>query len=176
MTYTLGEIIEQIENSTRDEWEYIACWGANSGNSFHEGHQHVAIFATDIRIQIAWGYLGHAMDDERETKPWSENLSDPRVTEFYIDFFFNNSLFYRIVGASIDGGRCIIPQVQSEVIEENGTQHVIYWIPSHHFKFFRLLSNMELRRDFDRYIEWLTEIEVRGNENGSLLDELIYDH
>lgn len=164
------ELISLIENSSPDDWDYYPCWGANSGESYHEGHTHLAIFKPDICIHLSWGNPGRGMEDEPGyEEEWSKNLPDSKIRGYYIDFFYYNSLFYRIVGVSIDGGRCIIPQPRMEMDDKK--EKVIYWIPKSSFKFFRMFNQFEIKRNFDRYIKRLDKIIIKGDKEVSLIDD-----
>ena len=145
---TLAELMDRIINSSKEDWNSIACWGAGSGPSYrnkfefystYEGEQAVlhcvpygmaASYKPDLSITLAWGLTVN--EDFRE--PWANKFPDPKASSHYVDVFFNNALVYRELYVVVDGGRTKlpIPRKPKELL-----------VPRNYYSFIKLLDEID---------------------------------
>lgn len=112
---------ELISDSTADAWyqtkiagpyfHYRWTWGTGPEDGFsyvsgeHRGH---AVHRNEPSLTMSWGMDVHRDRDDL-VFPWAAQFPNPKVTPFWVDFFWNNALIDRVELAHIDGSHGTIP-------------------------------------------------------------------
>jgi len=161
---TFNEFIQTFLNSSVNDWNKIPCWGYDAGPSYkdqfnfcevynsepnvltHNEHSNIASYKLDLSISIAWGLrIGDKSD--LVDKDWAKNNPDPSPGKaYYLDFFFNNSLIFRVSYCTVDGGRCEIPFPNYD-----DNQSII--VPKKYHDTIKKLVEIIGVEDFDYYFE-----------------------
>jgi hypothetical protein len=111
----LNTIRQKIIDSTREDWNKISCWGADSGPDYHyglssgrgdngiqteaKGHGNIAVLIGDVDISISWGYDPDETLRTEHRPP--HNFSDwLPIADAQHDYRIYADVFYR--GALID--------------------------------------------------------------------------
>ncbi|NIL86531.1 hypothetical protein RhoFasGS6_03935 [Rhodococcus fascians] len=159
-TMTLDAVRAAIAGTDADEdWNHITCWGGG-GPSYRdraafsdasESHSNVAILKSNVDISIAWGMQ---LDEREPGKPparsfdWADNLPDSSVNILIGDVFYRSGLIDRVLMASIDGARCLLPWAhQQHSGPHKGKITTSQWW----YDFTYLVDGMEGMRQFDEY-------------------------
>lgn len=123
---TLNELKELFINSNREDWNQISCWGHGCAPSYkdkfifnevyngdpniltHDSFPNVASYKDNLSVTLAYGFRendGGVIDHD-----WATQFPNPDPAKIYfLDFFYNNALVYRINYCTVDGGRCSLP-------------------------------------------------------------------
>ncbi len=163
---TFEDVIETIASSEPDEWWSEACWGANSGPSYHyqpefwdlidgatnvlkvESHSNVASFKPDVSITMAWGLK--CLDDFREE--WANKFPDPKASSCFLDIFYNNALIFRDVYVNVDCGRAKLPLPDRKWDEEKKKVTALN-VPERRHRLIKLVDSLEYVSRFDYYFQ-----------------------
>lgn len=160
----LKEYMDVVVNTSVDDWNVIACWGAGSGPSFYDkftvwntgkgeflnievdSHANTAILKSDLSVTIAWGITHN--DDF--TEEWANKFSDPKAISSFLDFFYNGSLVYRDIIVAVDGGRCYIPLPDRD-IDDKTYRVKSLTLPSSKYELVKLINEFQSTIDYDMY-------------------------
>ncbi|PWK16150.1 hypothetical protein [Tumebacillus permanentifrigoris] len=159
--------MQQIVNSSADQWNHISCWGHGSGPSYLsrvmvsntsngqtvevESHSNVASFKEDLSISMAWGF--EANDDFSED--WTDRFSDTRASSAYLDFFYKGVLVRREIFVNVDGGRAMLPLPKVTWNASTNTVEGLS-ITREQYNIFRLIaSHVGNEEDVERYEQYV---------------------
>jgi hypothetical protein len=163
---TFEEVIETITTSEPDEWWSEACWGANSGPSYHyqpefwelidgdtnvlkvNAHSNVAAYKLDVSITMAWGLK--LLDNFKEE--WANKFPDPSASSRYLDIFYNNALIFREVYVTVDCGRAKLP-LPDRKWDEKKEKIVALNVPTRRCRLIKLVDSLEYISQFDDYFK-----------------------
>jgi len=162
----INNYIQAIIQSTGNDWHNIPCWGHGSGPSYKDhfefynifnGQQNVillkshgnrATYKPDIKISIAWGLDNSFDEDDRQkiTESWATSFPDKSGASIsLVDFFYNDSLVFRKLYGTVDGGRCKLPLPHRDA---NGN----FVASTEYSEAMRVLNEIEGGVDYDSYL------------------------
>jgi hypothetical protein len=175
---TLDELRRVIFGSEPSDWHVIHCWGATSGPSYLDdfgeaavngarievrAHPERATYRPDVRIGLAWGLTV----DERREFDWSQHFSDKRCSPVLADLLWNGSLVDRYSGASVDGGRGVLPMPLGASVETSPTdvEQIGWKVTEAEVSLWCLIDRLKGgESEFDMYLRLAGFTVVRGEE------------
>jgi hypothetical protein len=173
---TFEEVIETIASSEPDEWWRDACWGANSGPSYHyqpefwelidgatnvlkvNSHTNVAAYKLDVSITMAWGLK--QLDNFKEE--WANKFPDPSASSCFLDVFYNNALIFRDVYVNVDCGRAKLP-LPIIKWDDKEQKVVALNVPTRQRRLIKLVDSLEYVSQYDDYFRRAGFTEVDEN-------------
>jgi hypothetical protein len=98
------EILNKIILSSPADWDE-----KSYSDHPYVGHSKIAFYKPDTSVVLAWGY-----EVESDFKaPWANKFPEPRASSHYVDIFYNTILLERFLYVDVDGGRAMLPLVES---------------------------------------------------------------
>jgi len=106
---TLDTILEQVENSSSDDWHKFSYptpyFPFPEHGDLPDWHRTLTVFKPDIDISLAFGVTLNATFQE----PWVEQFSDPHATSVIVVLRYRGVPVYEWTFVTVDGGRYYVP-------------------------------------------------------------------
>ncbi len=91
---TRDQIISTVISSNPEDW-----------HNSETGSFETTFYVNDVNLYIKEGEV----HSENFNEPWHQNLSDPLASSTYYLLYYNNTLIYKTILISVDGGRALVP-------------------------------------------------------------------